>query len=371
MMSAKRDYYEVLGVGRDANGEEVRKAYRRLARQYHPDVNKEDDAGARFKEINEAYEVLSDEEKRAAYDRFGHAGVEGSLRGFSGFPDFNDIFESFFGGFGGARAQGGPQAGEDLRADLTLSFEEAVFGVEKELEIERLAVCDKCSGTGAEPGSHPSRCPECDGTGQVRRVRSSLFGSFVNVSTCRRCSGSGKVITNPCSECKGHQRIASKKRLTVTIPPGVDDGTHMRLAGEGHAGLDGGPSGHLYVFLSVKPHRFFQRKGSDIYLTIDINVAQAALGDEIPVPTLNGDAKLSIPAGTQTGKTFRLKEQGVPFLRSNGRGDELVTVFVATPTKLTAEQKEILRDLGKTLGKEPVPQEEKGFLDRLRDAFGL
>ena len=370
-MSAKRDYYQVLGVGRDANGEEVRKAYRRLARQYHPDVNKETDAEARFKEINEAYEVLSDEDKRAAYNRFGHAGVEGSLRGFSGFPDFNDIFESFFGGFGSAQARGGPQAGEDLRADMTLSFEEAVFGAEKDLEVERLAACCKCNGTGAEPGSRPSRCPECDGTGQVRHVRSSLFGSFVNVSTCRGCSGSGKVVTNPCNECKGRQRVSSKKRLTVTIPSGVDDGTRMRLPGEGNAGLDGGPAGHLYVFLSVKPHRFFQRKGHDIYLTIDINVAQAALGDEIAVPTLNGDAKLLIPAGTQTGKTFRLKEQGVPFLRSNGRGDELVTVFVSTPSKLTAEQKTILRDLGKTLGKEPIPQEEKGFVDRLKDAFGI
>jgi molecular chaperone DnaJ len=370
-MSAKRDYYEVLGVGRDAEGDDVRKAYRRMARQYHPDVNKESDAETRFKEVNEAYEVLSDEEKRAAYDRFGHAGVEGSLRGFSGFPDFNDIFESFFGGFGSAQSQGGPQAGEDLRADLSLSFEEAVFGAEKELEVEQLSVCPDCSGTGAEPGSRPSRCPECEGTGQVRRVRSSLFGSFVNVSTCRRCSGSGKVITSPCSECKGRQRVRTKKRLTVTIPPGVDDGTRMRLAGEGNAGLDGGPAGHLYVFLAVKPHRFFKRRGNDIHLTIDINVAQAALGDEISIPTLNGDAKLVIPAGTQTGQTFRLKEQGVPFLRSNGRGEELVTVFVATPIKLSTQQKALLRDLGKTLGKEPVPQEEKGFVDRLRDAFGI
>jgi molecular chaperone DnaJ len=371
-MSAKRDYYEILGVGREADTDRIRKAYRSLARQYHPDVNKSPDAEDRFKEINEAYEVLSDQQRRSTYDRFGHAGVEGDLGGFAGFPGFGDIFESFFGGgFAGARTQRGPRPGEDLRASLTLSFEEAVFGVDKELQVERLAVCPTCGGSGAEPGSQPSRCPECGGTGQARRVRSSIFGSFVNVSTCPRCQGKGEIISNPCQECRAQQRVRVKKRLTVTIPPGVDDGTRVRLAGEGNVGIDGGPPGHLYVFLSVRPHRYFRRKNNDIYLDITINVAQAALGDEITVPTLDGDVKLKIPAGTQTGRTFTINEHGVPHLRRNGRGDELVTVLVATPTKLTAEQKKLIRELSKTLGKEPIPQDGRGLFDKLRDALGI
>jgi molecular chaperone DnaJ len=368
-MSAKRDYYEVLGVGREASADSIRRAYRRLARQYHPDVNKNADAEARFKEINEAYEVLSDQQRRATYDRFGHAGLEGSLGGFSGFPDFSDIFESFFGGFAGTRAQRGPRPGEDLRASLTLLFEEAVFGVEKELQLERFAVCPTCDGSGAEPGSHPVRCPECGGSGQVRGVRSSIFGSFVNVSTCPRCQGKGEVISDPCHECQGQQRVRVKRRLNVSIPAGVDDGTRIRLAGEGNAGINGGPAGHLYVFLSVKPHRYFRRKNNDIHLNITINVAQAALGDEITVPTLDGDTKLKIPAGTQTGETFPIKERGIPRLRRNGRGDQLVTVFVATPTKLGAEQKRLLNELSKTLGREPIPQDERGLFEKLRDAF--
>jgi molecular chaperone DnaJ len=367
-MTAKRDYYEILGIGRDANDDRIRKAYRTLARQLHPDVNKRPDAEERFKEVNEAYEVLSDREKRAAYDRFGHAGVEGNLGGFSGFADFGDIFESFF---GGASAQRGPRPGEDLRASLTLSFEEAVFGAEKEIDVEGLARCSVCSGTGAEPGSEPVRCPECGGSGQVRRVRSSLFSSFINVTPCPRCHGRGEIVRDPCHECQGQQRVRVRKRLKVNIPPGVDDGTRIRLAGEGNAGQDGGSLGHLYVFLSVKPHRYFKRKNSDILLNITINVAQAALGDEIAVPTLNGDAKLKIPAGTQTGKAFTLKGQGVPYLRRSGRGDQIVNVFVATPTKLNGKQKELLRELYETLGNEPVPQEERGFFDKVRDAFGL
>ncbi len=370
-MSVKRDYYEVIGVARGASADEIRKAYRLLARKYHPDVSPEPDAEARFKEINEAYEVLSDQEKRTAYDRFGHAGVEGNLGGFSGFPGFDDIFESFFGGFAGAHARSGPRSGEDLRASLTLSFEEAVFGVEKDLDIEQLVSCPTCDGSGAEPGSRPVKCPECGGSGQVRRVQSSLFGSFVNVSTCPRCYGAGQVISNPCRECRGEQRVRAKKHISVTVPPGVDDGTRIRLANEGNAGKDGGPPGHLYVFLSVQPHRYFKRRGNDIYVTLNINMAQAALGDEISVPTLNGDAQLTIPASTQTGQTFRLKGQGVPYLRRDGRGDQLVTVFVATPSKLTAEQKQLFRELGKTLGREPVPQEERGLIDKLKDALGL
>ncbi len=368
-MGLKRDYYEVLGVGRDASADEIRKAYRKLARQYHPDVNKNFEAEAQFKEINEAYEVLGDEEKRVAYDRFGHAGVGSGFGDFPGFTDLGDVFESFFGGFARTRAQKAPREGEDLRVDLTLTFEEAVFGIEKELEVDRLDLCPACRGSGAEAGSQPARCPECAGTGQVRRVRSSVFGSFVNVSTCPRCHGEGETISNLCHECHGKQRLRTKKRITVTIPPGVDDGTRIRLAGEGNAGVYGGPAGHLYAFLSVRPHRCFRRKDNDIYLNVNINIAQAALGDKIKVPTLDGEEEVVIPAGTQTGETFTIKGKGVPHLRRNGRGDEQVTVFVATPTNLSPEQKKLLSELSRTLGKEATPQGERGLFDKLRDAF--
>jgi len=368
-MADKRDYYEVLGVGREASAEEIKKAYRRLARQYHPDVNKSPDAEGQFKEINEAYQILSDQDKRIAYDRFGHAGREGGMGDMSGFGDLGDVFQSFFGGFAGTRSRRGPRAGEDLRADLTLTFEEAVFGAEKELDVERFERCPTCGGSGAELGSQPMRCPECAGTGQVRRVRSSIFGSFVNVSTCPRCRGEGEIVSNVCHECRGQQRVRSKKHLTVSIPPGVDDGTRIRLGGEGNAGLNGGPSGHLYVFLSVKPHRHFRRKDNDIYLNVSINVAQAALGDKIKVPTLEGEVEVAIPAGTQTGQAFTIKEQGVPHLRRNGRGDQIVTVFVATPTSLTAEQRKLLRELSKTLGRETIPQNSRGLFDKLKEAF--
>jgi molecular chaperone DnaJ len=367
-MSSKRDYYEILGVGRECGTEDLRKAYRRLAMQYHPDVNKNGDAEDRIKEINEAYEVLSDEQKRQTYDRYGHAGLNGGTGDFSGFSDISDIFESFF-GFSGGAAQRGPRQGEDLRANATLSFEEAIFGVEKELEIERMGTCPTCNGSGAEAGSKPTRCPECGGSGQVRRVRSSLFGSFVNVTTCPRCSGQGEIVANPCKECHGQQRVRTKKRITVTIPPGVDDGTRVRVSGEGNAGIFGGPAGHLYVFLTVKQHAYLRRKENDIHLNLTINVAQAALGDEIKVPTLDGEVPLTIPAGTQTGQTFSIKGKGVPFLRHDGRGDEKVTVFVSTPTNLSAAQKELLQELSKSLGKQVVPQEERGWFDRLREAL--
>ena len=370
-MSTRRDYYEVLGIAPGASTDDVRKAYRQLARQCHPDVNKSPDAEERFKEINEAYEVLSDQEKRAAFDRFGHAGLDSTFGGFSGFSDPFDIFESFFGGFGRTRTRKGPRAGEDLRANLTLSFEEAVFGTEKELELERLDRCPSCKGTGAAPGSKPISCPECGGTGEVRRVRSSVFGSFVNVSTCPRCRGEGSVISDPCPQCQGRQRTQATRRIAVQIPPGVDDGTRIRLAGEGNAGINDGPSGHLYAFLSVKPHAYFQRQDNDIYLNLNINFAQAALGAEITVPTLNGDIGLVIPPATQTGHTFRIKGQGVPYLRRKGRGDQRVTVFVATPSSLTAEQKHLLRELSKTLDKETIAQHDRGWFDKIRDAFRL
>lgn len=373
-MSAKRDYYDILGVSRSASEEEIKKAYRRLARQYHPDVNKAADAEARFKEINEAYEVLSDREKRAMYDRFGHAGTQGGFQpgaGFGGFGGIEDIFEDFF-GFGTrarAAARQAPQRGADLRYNLTISFEEAAFGTERDLEIPRWETCPTCYGSGAAPGTTPIRCPQCNGTGEVRRVQQSIFGSFVNVSTCPRCEGEGEVVMSPCPECRGRKQVQRVRTVTVEIPAGVDEGTQIRLTGEGEPGVRGGPPGNLYVVISVQPHRYFRRQGNDVLLEFPLNIAQAALGDEVEVPTLDGPEVLHIPAGTQTGETFRLRGKGIPYLRRNGRGDQLVTVYVKTPTNLTEEQKDLLRKLGKTLGKEPIPHDEKGFFDRLKDVF--
>jgi molecular chaperone DnaJ len=373
MATTKRDYYEVLGVPRGAGKDQIRTAYHRLARQYHPDVNDDPDAENKFKEVNEAYEILSDQEKRARYDRFGHAGVNGQFEGMGGFGGFGDIFGDLFTGFGmGTQARRGPRRGADLRYDLTLEFEEAVFGIEKEIEVRRLEVCPTCHGSGAEPGTQPMRCPECDGRGQVRRVSQSIFlGQFVNVSTCPRCGGTGEVVTTPCQECHGQKRVAAERKLKVKIPPGVDEGTQIRLAGEGEEGVSGGPKGNLYIVISTRPHAFFRRRDNNIYLDLSINVAQAALGDEIKVPTLEEDTTLVIPAGTQTGQTFRLRGQGVPRLRQNGRGDQIVTVEIRTPTDLTEEQKRLLRKLGGTLGHEVIEQQERGFLDRVKEALGL
>lgn len=374
-MSAKSDYYEILDVPRNASPQEIKQAYRRLARQYHPDVSKSPDAEARFKEINEAYQVLSDQGKRATYDRFGTVEVPG-FEGF-GFRDPFDIFEEVFGfdfGFGPrtrtARRRT-PQRGADLRYDLMISFEEAVFGCERELEIPRWETCPTCRGSGAEPGTTPVRCPQCNGTGEVRRAQQSIFGSFVQVTTCNRCDGSGEVVTTPCHECRGRKQVQRVKTIAVDIPAGVDEETQIRLSGEGEPGLYGGPPGNLYVVLHVKPHRYFKRQGNNILLELDINVAQAALGDKVQVPTLDGEEPLVIPAGTQTGNIFRLKGKGVPYLRRNGRGDQLVTIYVVTPTHLTEEQEGLFEELAKTLGKEVIPQSEKGFVDKLKDLFGV
>lgn len=375
-MAEKRDYYEILGVGRGATEEEIKKAYRRLARQYHPDVNKSPDAEARFKEVNEAYEVLRDAQKRAAYDRFGHAGVQSNGAGFGdfgfGFGGLGDIFEEFF-GFGtrtGASRQG-PTRGNDVRTQVTLTFEEAVFGAEKEIEVTRLEECPHCQGTGAEPGTQPRRCPECNGRGEVRRVQQSLFGSFVNVTLCPRCGGRGEIVGTPCSRCRGDQLVPVTKRLLVTVPAGVDDGTQVRLAGEGGVGMYGGPAGNLYVSLRVQPHRYFRREENNILLDLNISFVQAALGDKIKVPTLEGEEELIIPAGTQSGTAFRLRGKGVQYLRRNGRGDQIVRVHIQTPTKLTAKQRELLKQLGETLGSEVTPQESKSFFDKVKDAFGV
>jgi molecular chaperone DnaJ len=369
-MTAKTDYYEILGVSRSASDAEIKRAYHRLARQYHPDLNKEPAAEERFKEINEAYEVLGDRRKRADYDRWGHVGARGGFAtDFGGFG-FGDIFEDLF-GFGGMRtaARRAPQRGTDLRYNLTLTFEEAAFGCEKEIEVTRLDTCAVCRGTGAEPGTEPIRCPQCNGTGEVRRVRQSVFGSFVNVTTCGRCGGEGEVVSTPCSKCRGQKRVRATKTIAIKAPPGVDNGTQIRLSEEGEAGARGGMPGNLYVVISVRKHPYFKRQNSDIFLELPINVAQAALGDETEVPTLDGTEKLTIPAGTQTGETFRLRNKGVPYLRGEGRGDQLVTVYVVTPNKLTPQQRELFEQLSKTMGKEVIPQGEKGFFDRLKDVL--
>lgn len=373
MAPEKRDYYEVLGVPREASKEDIRSAFRRLARQYHPDVNKEPDAAEKFKEINEAYQILSDDEKRARYDRFGHAGLGQSDFGFEGFGfgGLDEIFEDFFGFSTRGAARQGPSRGADLRYDLEISFEEAAFGCQREIEIARLETCPNCRGSGAEPGTRPIRCPECNGYGQIRRAQQSIFGSFINVSTCPRCGGRGEVVNTPCTTCHGAQRVERRRKLSVDIPAGVDDGMRVRLTGEGESGTYGGPAGNLYVVLHIKPHRYFRRREDDILLHISINIVQAALGAEIRVPTLNGEHKLSIPPGTQTGTIFRLKGKGIPRLNRGGRGDEIVIVNVAVPTNLDASQKRLLAELGKTLDNEAKPEEEKSFLERLREALGI
>jgi len=375
-MPPKKDYYQLLGINRTAGEDEVRKAFRRLARQYHPDVNRDDGAEARFKEINEAYEVLSDPEKRRMYDQFGHVGPQGfdaNMGGMGGFGrfGFEDIFETFF-GMGATTTRRGPQRGADLRYDLHLTFEEAVFGAEKELEIPRLDTCDTCAGSGAEPGTTPSICPQCNGSGEVRRVQQSLFGQMINVVLCERCRGEGRVVTTPCQKCHGQGRVHTVRRLRVSIPPGVEDNTQIRLTGEGEAGPKGGRPGNLFVVVSVGQHRDFKRQGNDLIYELSINVAQAALGDEVSVPTVDGDqAKVRIPPGTQSGKKVRLKERGVPYLRGSGRGDMLVHVRVVVPTHLTEEQRSLLLQLAKSFGTPIAQADGRGFFDKVKDVFGV
>jgi molecular chaperone DnaJ len=373
-MAGKRDYYEVLGVNRSATPQEIKKAYRRLAREYHPDVSDAPGAETRFKEINEAYEVLSDPEKRATYDRFGHVAPGGTGFGFDfGFRDPFEIFEEVFGqGFGfRTSARRGPRRGADLRYDLSLTFEEAVFGCEKEIEVTRHEVCPRCDGSGAEPGTSPVRCEECNGTGQVRRVQRSILGSFVSVVTCPACQGEGETVSVPCSQCEGRKHVYVTRKLSVTVPPGVENGTQIRLASEGEIGQRGGPPGNLYVVLDVEPHPVFERRDDDILVELQINVTQAALGAEVEVPTLEGDEEISIPPGTQNGTVLRLRDKGVPHLRHNGRGDELVLMRVAIPTKLSREQKQLFQELGDTLDPETIWQEKRSFVDELRELLGL
>ena len=373
---SKRDYYEVLGVGKQAGDQELKGAYRELAKRFHPDRNPDDpNAEEKFKEASEAYSVLSDAQKRAAYDRFGHAGVQGAGGAPAGFnpeqfADFGDILGDFFGfgdlfgGSGGGRRRTRAQRGEDVRYDLEISFEDAMFGMGADIQVPRMERCERCKGGGSEPGSGPTTCPTCHGRGEVLYQQ-----SFLSIRrTCSTCNGSGKIIRNPCAECHGHGYRQVQRKLKVNIPAGVDDGNRLRLAGEGQPGANGGPPGDLYVFLKVKEHAFFERHEADLHCTIPLNLAQAALGCEIEVPTLETPHKLKIPEGTQNGAQFKLRHKGVAVLNSNTRGDLYVHVAVKTPTRLTREQRKLLEQLRDTLPIDNRPS-EKGLFDKVKDYF--
>lgn len=374
---SKRDYYEVLGVAKDASKDEIKKAYRKLSKKYHPDINKAPDAAEKFKEIQEAYEVLSDDQKRTQYDQFGHAGPNqgfGGGNGFGGFSSsdfdsfgFEDIFSTFFGG-GRRNDPNAPRQGADLQYTMTLEFEEAVFGKETDIRIPREETCDTCHGTGAKPGTHPKECPHCHGTGQLNTEQSTPFGRIVNRRVCHYCGGTGKIITDKCKTCGGTGRVKKRRKIHVKIPAGIDDGQQLRVAGQGEPGINGGPAGDLYIIFHVRPHELFERDGDDIYCEIPIAFTQAALGDEIEVPTLHGKVKLKIPAGTQSGTKFRLRGKGVPNVHGHGTGDQHVITRIVTPTKLTDRQKQLLREFAEVSGEVPDEQ-SSNFFDKMKRAF--
>jgi molecular chaperone DnaJ len=371
MPAAKRDPYEVLGVGREASQEEIKKAYRKLALKHHPDRNPGDKvAEDRFKEASAAYQILGDPERRAQFDRFGHAAFDqqSGFGGFdfsAGFEDlFSDIFGDFFGG-GRGRSRGRSRRGEDLRYDLEIQFEEAAFGCEKKISVPRWKGCEACGGRGAKSGTAPRTCPSCRGSGQLRFQQ----GFFSIAKTCTQCGGEGSIIANPCETCGGGGRIRVTQNLNLKIPPGVDNGSRLKLRGEGEAGMAGGPSGDLYVIISVAEHPLFARQGKDIVCELPVSFTQLALGTEIEVPTLEEKAKLKIPPGTQTGAVFRLKGKGIADLQGYARGDELVRVHVDVPRKLSARQRELLEEYARNGGEEVAPV-TKGFLDRVREMFG-
>lgn len=362
MAEQKRDYYEVLGVSKGVSDEDLKKAYRKLAKKYHPDLNPGDKtAEAKFKEVNEAYEVLSDAEKRSRYDQFGHAGVDpnfnpggGGFGGDFGDIDLGDLLGSFFGGgFGGGgrqQSRNGPRQGESLRASLTITFEEAAFGCEKEINLTRSEPCDDCHGTGCAPGTTAEVCPQCRGTGQVRVQRGGGGMFFSSTVPCDKCRGTGKIIHQPCSTCHGEGNVRRQRRITVKIPAGIDNGQAISLRGQGGAGVNGGPAGDLIVSVTVRPHPKFRRDGSTVLLEQPVSFLQAALGAELTIDTIDGPVKYNLPEGTQTGTTFRLRGKGIPSLNGRGRGDQYVTVTVRTPTGLTAEQKDALRAFGEAMG---------------------
>lgn len=380
-MADKRDYYEVLGVDKSASASEIKKAYYKLAKQYHPDVNPGDaEAEKKFKEINEAYAVLSDEDKKAKYDQYGHAAFEnggagGGFHGFEGgfdFGDLGDIFGSMFGGgFGGGSGgnrRNAPQRGEDIYVRLTLSFEEAVHGCKKEISFGRIQRCPDCSGSGAKKGTSPETCKKCGGRGQISVQQRTAFGIMQTARACDECRGTGKIIKEPCTNCRGTGYVKIPKKLDVTIPQGIDDGQNISLGGQGHEGRNGGPAGNLIIAVSVRPHAVFERDGNDLYCEVPITYPEAALGSDIEIPTLEGKEKFTIPAGTQTGTTFTLRGRGVTRVNSSLRGNLYITVKVEVPTGLSAEQKKLLTELAASFGTKVETKREK-FFQKFADLF--
>jgi len=366
MATTERDLYEVLGVERNASDTEIKRAFRKLAQQWHPDVNAGDEAQARFTEINEAYQILSDPGRRQRYDMFGRAGVDGGgATGFEGFGGFSDIFDAFFGGAAGASSarRGRPQPGADLRYDLRITFEEAVKGVEKEIEFRVLGRCETCAGTGAKPGTEATTCPQCNGRGEVRSVRQTMLGQMVNVSACPRCGGEGKIIETPCETCRGDGRTERTRSLRVTIPAGIDEGHQIRLTNEGEVGPRGGPAGSLYVATHVSQHPSLTRQGTELFYEAHVSIAGAALGTTIKVPTVEGEEEVEIKAGTQPDTEIRLRGRGVPHLRRNARGDLHVLVDVVVPSKLSKRQRELLEAYAQEAGERV--NGPGGILDKL------
>ncbi|WP_042146006.1 molecular chaperone DnaJ [Paucisalibacillus sp. EB02] len=371
---SKRDYYEVLGLEKNASKEEIKKAYRKLARKYHPDVNKEPDAADKFKEAKEAYETLSNEQKRAQYDQFGHAGMNsqgfGGFGGGQDFGGFGDIFDMFFGGGGGRRRDpNAPQQGADLQYTMILDFEEAIFGKETDILIPKDEECATCHGSGAKPGTNSKNCSHCNGSGQLNTEQNTPFGRVVNRRVCHHCNGTGKIIPEKCTTCGGEGTVKKNKKIHINIPAGIDDGQQIRVAGKGEPGKNGGPAGDLYVVIQVRRHEFFTREGDNIFCELPLTFTQAALGDEVEVPTVHGKVKLKIPAGTQTGKTFRLKGKGSPNVRGYGNGDQHIKVRIITPTKLTDRQKELLREFNEIAGNDRTEEQEDSIFQKFKRAF--
>ena len=366
---SKRDYYEVLGVSKNASEDEIKKAYRKLARTYHPDVNKAPDAEEKFKEVKAAYDTLSDSQKRAHYDQFGHTDPnQGFGGGGADFGGFSDIFDMFFGG-GGRRNPNAPRQGADLQYTMTLEFKEAVFGKETEIEIPREETCSTCDGNGAKPGTKPETCTHCGGTGQMNMEQNTPFGRVVNRRVCHYCDGTGKMIKEKCTTCGGKGKVRKRKKISVRVPAGIDHGQQIRLSGQGETGVNGGPPGDLYVVFNVKSHEFFERDGDDIYCEMPLTFAQVALGDEIEVPTLKGKVKLKIPAGTQTGTNFRLRGKGVVNVHGRGQGDQHVKIRVITPKNLSEKQKELLKEFAQIDGSKPVDEQNENFFSKVKRAI--
>jgi molecular chaperone DnaJ len=375
---ANKDYYELLGLQKGASDDEIKKAFRKLAIKYHPDKNQGNkEAEEKFKEINEAYQVLSDPEKKAHYDQFGTADFNGGGFGGGGgfdFTDmggFGDIFESFFGGggFSSGRRRNGPERGADIEVNLNLSFEEAVFGVEKEISVNRHESCETCSGSGAKPGTSPKTCDKCGGSGQVRVQRNTPLGSFVSVNTCDKCGGKGKLVSDPCPTCRGTGKERKHRKIKINVPAGVDTGNVIPLRGHGEHGVNGGPPGDLYVNIRVASHPQFKRKGFDIYIDRHLSFAKATLGCELKVPTVDGEVKYDVPAGTQPGTVFRLKGKGVPRVNSTGRGDQYVNIIVDIPKSLNDKQKEALRMFMEASGESHGDDGKKSFMNKIKDSF--